>query len=145
MRMLVTGGAGFLGSFLVKRLLSAGNHVAVIDLPDKIKGGRLADVQSNPNLEIYPGTILDKDLMDKLVWQSDTIFHFAAVVGVSHYVTDPFSVLAVNINATQMILELALKYGKKVVFASTSEVYGKSTKVPFNRHLQKQGIRPSLG
>jgi UDP-glucose 4-epimerase len=131
MRMLVTGGAGFLGSHLTEALLKRGHTVDILDLPEQIKAGKIAHLESDENLNIYPGNVLDKDLIDKLVWQCDKVFHFAAVVGVSHYVVNPHVVLDVNVNSVQLILNLALKYKKKVIFASTSEIYGKSTKIPF--------------
>ena len=69
--------------------------------------------------------------MDKLIWECDIVFHFAALVGVHHYVERPYNVLDVNVNGTKLVADLAYQYGKKMVFASTSEVYGRSTKIPF--------------
>jgi len=131
MRMLITGGAGFLGSHLAERLLAEGHTVDLLDLPETFRAGKVAHLNGHPRLNLFPGTLLDKDLLDKLVWQSDTVFHFAAVVGVAHYVAHPYDVLTVNVNGTQLLLDLCLKYNKKVIFASTSEVYGKSTDIPF--------------
>lgn len=131
MRILITGGAGFLGSHLAEELLARGHTVDVLDLAEKIKLGKLAHLANDERLKIYPGDILDKDLLDKLIWQSAKIYHFAAVVGVEHYVFNPYKVLDVNVKGIFLILELALKYNKKVIFASTSEVYGKSTQIPF--------------
>jgi UDP-glucose 4-epimerase len=131
MRTLITGGAGFLGSHLTTALLKRGHTVDIIDLPEKINEGKIQHLVSHDHLHIYPGSILDKDLLDKLIWQCNIVFHFAAVVGVANYVAKPYNVLSVNINGTQLLLDLALKYSKKVIFASTSEVYGKSTEIPF--------------
>jgi UDP-glucose 4-epimerase len=128
---LITGGAGFLGSHLAERLLKDGHKVDIIDLPGTIGVGKLSHLKDNSDLHIYPGSILDKDLIDKLIWQCDQVFHFAAVVGVEHYVTKPYEVLNVNVNGTQLVLDIALKYNKKVIYASTSEVYGKTEKIPF--------------
>lgn len=131
MRVLITGGAGFLGSHLAERLLKQGHMIDILDLPEKIRMEKTSHLIGNQNLNIYPGSILDKDLLNKLMWQCDIAFHFAAVVGVSHYVVSPHVVLDVNVNGVQLILNLALKYNKKVIFASTSEIYGKSTDIPF--------------
>jgi len=132
MRVLITGGAGFLGSHLAERLLKDGNRVDIIDLPETIRAGKIEHLKGNGDLCVYPGSILDRDLIDKLIWQCDVVFHFAAVVGVAHYVAKPYDVLSVNVNGTQLVLDIALKYNKKVIFSSTSEVYGKSNKMPFH-------------
>src|SRR5260370_8454629 len=74
---------------------------------------------------------MNMDMLENLIVQSDLIYHLAAVVGVEHYVGDPYEVLNVNINGTQNVLKLAHRYNKKLVFSSTSEVYGRNAKVPF--------------
>ena len=81
---------------------------------------------------MYRGSITDKDLIDKVVWECDLCYHFAALVGVQHYVANPHDVIDVNVNGTMLVMNLAYKYEKKIVFASTSEVYGRSLDIPFN-------------
>jgi UDP-glucose 4-epimerase len=132
MRMLITGGAGFLGSHLAERLLLDGHQVDIVDLPHTIQAGKISHIEGKSDLSIYAGSILDRKLMEKLIPQCDLVLHFAAVVGVSHYIAKPYDVLNVNINGTQLVLDIALRHGKKVIYASTSEVYGKSGKVPFH-------------
>jgi UDP-glucose 4-epimerase len=131
MKALVTGGAGFLGSHLSEKLLEMGHEVTVIDLVDNKGKWKIQHLLENPKFRFFRGSVLDKDLMDKLVWECDTVFHFAAIVGVDHYVSNPANVLSVNIDGTKLAFDLALKYGKKIVYASTSEIYGKNDTIPF--------------
>lgn len=144
MRMLVTGGAGFLGSHLSESLLTHGHSIDILDLPETIRQGKINHLQEDPNLHIYPGNLMDKDLLDKLIWQADIVFHMAAVVGVAHYVANPYEVISVNVNGTQQLLDLCLKYNKKVIFASTSEVYGKSSDIPFHEDGDRVLGPPSI-
>lgn len=131
MKLLITGGAGFLGSYLSEKLLELGHQVVAVDLASDSKS-KITHLFSNKNFKYYRGSVLDRDLMDKVIWECDKVFHFAALVGVHHYVERPYNVLDVNVNGTKLVADLAYKYGKKMIFASTSEVYGKSTKVPFS-------------
>jgi len=131
MKALITGGGGFLGSHLSEELLRRGYSVVVVDLINKSNEYKIQHLISNKDFKFYRGSVLDKDLMDKLIWECDIVFHFAALVGVHHYVERPYNVLDVNVNGTKLVADLAYKYGKKMVFASTSEVYGRSTKIPF--------------
>jgi UDP-glucose 4-epimerase len=132
MRMLITGGAGFLGSHLAEQLLKRGHEVTVVDMTTNKKESKIGHLLDEKNFKFYRGSVLDKDLMDKLIWECDKVFHFAAIVGVHHYVERPYDVLDVNINGTKLVADLAFKYGKKMIFASTSEIYGRSTKIPFS-------------
>ena len=128
MRVLVTGGAGFLGSHLVEAFLKRGDEVLILDTGSDFK---IRHLLSNPKLQYIKENIFNEKMLDGLVMRADLVYHMAAVVGVEHYVEDPYKVLNVNVNGTQRLLEAAFKYGKKVVFASTSEVYGRSTQIPF--------------
>ncbi len=128
MKVLVTGGAGFLGSHLVEAFLKRGDEVVILDTGSDLK---IRHLLSNPKLQYIKESIFNEKMIDGLVMKADLIYHMAAVVGVEHYVEDPYKVLNVNVNGTQRILEAAFKYGKKLVFASTSEVYGRSTQIPF--------------
>lgn len=131
MRALITGGAGFLGSHLSEELLKRGDEVVIVDLIDKTNQYKIQHLIGHKNFKFYRGSVLDRDLMDKLIWECDKVFHFAALVGVHHYVERPYNVLDVNVNGTKLVADLAYKYGRKVIFASTSEIYGRSTKIPF--------------
>ena len=128
MRVLVTGGAGFLGSHLVEAFLKRNDEVVILDTGSDLK---IRHLMPNPKLQYIKESIFNEKMIDSLVMKSDLVYHMAAVVGVEHYVEDPYKVLNINVNGTQRMLEAAFKYGKKIVFASTSEVYGRSTQIPF--------------
>jgi nucleoside-diphosphate-sugar epimerase len=128
MRVLITGGAGFLGSHLADALLARGDEVSVLDIAQDHKIRRHL---GNSRFHYVRDSVLSMEIIEGLIHPADLIYHFAAVVGVEHYVRDPYQVLHVNINGTQAVLNVALKYGKKVVFSSTSEVYGRSHQIPF--------------
>jgi UDP-glucose 4-epimerase len=128
MRVFVTGGAGFLGSHLCDALLARGDEVFVLDT------GSIAKVRhllGNPRFHYVHDTIFNVELLDGLAAKADLIYHLAAVVGVEHYVGDPYETLNVNVNGTQNVLKAAYKCNKRVVFSSTSEVYGRNPKVPW--------------
>ena len=130
-RVLVTGGAGFVGSHLVDRLRDDGDEVVVLDNfttgARRNLSGRLADV----GLEIIDGTVLDAHLVDRLVESSSLVFHLAAAVGVTHIVSNPVESVLTNVRGAEHVLAAAHRYGRRVVLASTSEIYGQSTAVPF--------------
>lgn len=131
LKVLITGGAGFIGSHLSDRLLKKGYEVWAID---DMSSGSERKIQHNlktPHYHLIKGSILDEKLMNSLVSECDIIYHLAAVVGVEKYLKEPYQVLKTNINGTQVVLELAHKYRKKVIFTSTSEIYGKNSKSPF--------------
>jgi len=132
MKVLITGGTGFIGSHLAHAHLERGDSVLSLDTASTAK---VLDVRSNPafagRFQYVKGSVLDYTLLDGLMRRADLVYHHAAVVGVEHYVDDPFGVLDVNVNGTQNVLRAAFHNGVKVVFASTSEIYGKSTSVPF--------------
>jgi UDP-glucose 4-epimerase len=128
MKVLITGGAGFLGSHLAEGFLKRGDEVHVLDLA---MSNKVEHLLANPNFHYVRDSIFNEGMLESLILKCDLIYHLAAVVGVEHYVGDPYQVLNVNVNGTQNVLKLAHRYNKKVVFASTSEVYGRNTKVPF--------------
>ena len=128
MRVLITGGAGFLGSHLSDGFIARGDEVFVLDT------GSIAKVRhllSSARFHYIHDSIFNAEIIDSLVAKADLVYHLAAVVGVEHYVGDPYETLNVNVNGTQNILRAAYKYGKRVVFSSTSEVYGRNPKVPW--------------
>jgi nucleoside-diphosphate-sugar epimerase len=128
MRVLITGGAGFLGSHLTDAFIGRGDEVFVLDTGALAKVRHLLD---NPRFHYVRDSVFNLELLDSLVAKSDLVYHLAAVVGVEHYVADPYETLNVNVNGTQNVLRAAYKYGKRVVFSSTSEVYGRNPKVPW--------------
>lgn len=128
MKVLITGGGGFLGSHLGDGLMAGGHEVVALDISPDLK---VRHNLGNPAFRYIKGSVFDLDLLESLVAKSDLVYHLAAVVGVEHYVEDPFHVLNVNVNGTQNVLKFAHRYDKRLVFASTSEVYGKSTDTPF--------------
>ena len=128
MRILVTGGGGFLGSHLGDHLLAQGHEVFALDTAKDLK---VRHNVGNPRFHYVKDSIFSRDMLESLVRRCEVIYHLAAVVGVEHYVEDPYSVLNVNINGTQLVLRLAHLYERKVVFSSTSEVYGRSPSIPF--------------
>jgi len=127
-KVLVTGGCGFLGSHLCEALLERGEEVFALD-----SGGtaKIRHLIGHPRLRVVRDSVMSNDIVDSLIAQVDLVYHLAAVVGVEHYVGDPYEVLNVNVNGTQNVLKVAFKYGKKVVFSSTSEVYGRNPKLPW--------------
>lgn len=132
MKALVTGGAGFIGSHLAERLLKDGDRVAVID---NLSTGSLENIRhfkNNSNFDFTEGDIRDAKLLEILVEQSDVVFHLAAAVGVKLIADKPVHTIETNINGTSMVLEACNKFGKKVLLASSSEIYGKSEAAVFD-------------
>jgi UDP-glucose 4-epimerase len=131
MKVLVTGGAGFIGSHLTDALLARGDHVTVID---DLSTGRLDNLVMHQHQQAFAfvrGDIRDANLLQMLIREADLIYHLAAAVGVQLIAENPVHTIATNIGGTEVVLEMANKFRKKVFLASTSEVYGKSEQVPF--------------
>jgi UDP-glucose 4-epimerase len=126
---LITGGGGFVGSHLSDALLARGDEVFILE-----PGGtsKVRHLVGHPRFRVVRDSVMSLDILDSLIAQVDLVYHLAAVVGVEHYVGDPYEVLNVNVNGTQNVLKVALKYGRKVVFSSTSEVYGRNPKLPWS-------------
>ncbi len=131
MRALVTGGAGFIGSHLCERLLERGWDVVVIDDLSTGRGSNVERILDNPRFRFVEGSVRDVKVMEGLVCECDAIFHLAAAVGVQLIVDRPVHTIETNIHGTEVVLEIANRFKKKVLLASTSEVYGKNEQVPF--------------
>jgi UDP-glucose 4-epimerase len=135
--ILITGGAGFIGSHLSEKLLQKGEEVLVID---DLSTGSLKNIEhlkNNPNFHFTQGSVLDKDLVKKSVAAVDEVYHLAAAVGVKTIIENPLQSFLVNIDGTKNILEAAVAEKKPVLLVSTSEVYGKNEKLPFNEEADR--------
>jgi UDP-glucose 4-epimerase len=132
MNILVTGGAGFIGSHLAEELLRRGHQVFILD--DLSTGNRLyiEELKIYPKLRFVEGSILNRILVKEIMKDSEVVFHLAAVLGVKNTVENPLKVIEGNIDGTKIILEEAFHKKVKVIFASTSEVYGKNDQLPFH-------------
>ena len=131
MKILVTGGAGFIGSHLVERLLQDGHEVTAIDDLSTGSLENLKCVQVHQQFHFVYDSVRNLETMHVLGQQCDMIYHLAAAVGVQLIVDNPVHTIETNIHGTEVVLAIANKYRKKVLLASTSEVYGKSEAVPF--------------
>ena len=131
MRVLVTGGAGFIGSHLCEALLGKGNEVWALD---DLSTGRLENLRTferNSRFRFLEGTVLDASMVHGLVAQSDRVFHLAAAVGVKYVLENPLRSLITNIRGTEVVLEACAQHKRRVLLFSSSEVYGKGVAVPF--------------
>ncbi|UCE99407.1 MAG: SDR family NAD(P)-dependent oxidoreductase [Planctomycetota bacterium] len=131
MKALVTGGAGFIGSHLSKRLLKDRHKVVVVD---NLSTGSLENIEGlkeHSRFDFVEGDIRDAALMEPLVERSEVVFHLAAAVGVRLIADKPVHTIETNISGTEVVLDSANKFGTKILLASSSEVYGKNEAVPF--------------
>jgi UDP-glucose 4-epimerase len=130
MRTLVTGGAGYIGSHLVDRLVHLGHEVAVID---DLSTGNLANLTAvRGDIQFVEATILDADIVDTLVAGADVVFHLAAAVGVGHIIEQPLRSLVINTKGAENVIAACVKHDRKLLLASTSEIYGKTAKMPMS-------------
>ena len=131
MHYLITGGAGFIGSHLTEYLLSLKHRVTIVDNLSTGTFSNLSRVADHPALRTIFGSILEKDLIEPLVRESDAVFHLASAVGVRLIMERPVETIETTFHGTDIVLRYASRYRKKVLFTSSSEVYGKSDRVPF--------------
>ena len=130
MRILVTGGAGYIGSHLVDRLVHLNHEVTVID---DLSTGNLANLTAvRGDIRFVEATILDADIVDTLVAGADVVFHLAAAVGVGHIIEQPLRSLVINTKGAENVIAACVNHDRKLLLASTSEIYGKTAKMPMS-------------
>lgn len=126
MKNLITGGAGFIGSHLAEELLRRGEEVVAVDNLSTGSIENIKHLKSNAKFAFHIDTIMNEDLMRRLVKDCDLVYHMAAAVGVKYIIDNPLESMQTNVKGTEIVLELANSHGKKkVIMASTSEIYGK--------------------
>ncbi|MCE5257648.1 MAG: GDP-mannose 4,6-dehydratase [Chloroflexi bacterium] len=130
-KALITGGCGFIGSHLAEALLEQGDAVTVVDDLSTGRFENVAHLAGDTNFHYAITTITNELVMDRLISECDVVYHLAAAVGVELIVRDPVRVIDSNIKGCETVLRTAARYRKKVLLASTSEVYGKSDNIPF--------------
>lgn len=131
MKILITGGAGFVGSHLADKLIGEGHHITVID---NLSTGRYANVEhleGNENFRLIIDTVLNADLMEELIRESDRVYHMASAVGVRLIMERPVQTIETIFRGTDVVLQFCSRYRKRVLIPSTSEVYGKGASIPF--------------
>lgn len=131
MKVLITGGAGFIGSHLADSYIKLGAEVTALDDLSTGREENIAHLQKNDSFRFVKGSVLDSNTVDNLMQDCDICYHLAAAVGVYTIVEKPLNSLMTNLKGTEVVLASADKYNKKILVASTSEVYGKSNKFPF--------------
>src|SRR6266498_781613 len=142
---LVTGGAGFIGSHLVERLLEDGKAVTVIDDLSTGNLDNLHAVISNSNLRVIESKVSEYRALSEIVAESESVYHLAAAVGVELVVNSPIRTIQTNLRETEVVLEAASRYGVPILLTSTSEVYGKSQKPAFSEEDDLLIGPPNLG
>ncbi len=145
MKALITGGAGFIGSHLAEALLARGDRIFVIDNLSTGSIENIEPLKGHANFHYMIDTIMNEPVLAELIDRADVVFHLAAAVGVRLIVESPVNTIETNVHGTEMVLKLADKKKKKVIVASTSEVYGKSNHVPFREDSDLVLGPPSKG
>ena len=135
MRAFITGGAGFIGSHLADALIARGDTVTILD--NMSTGSRTNIAHLEGKITIHEGDIRDKDLVDKLVKESDTVFHMAAALGVKNIMEHTIESIDRNFSGSEVVLNAATKHNKRLLIASTSEIYGKNPNQPLNEESDR--------
>ncbi len=128
---LITGGAGFIGSHLAEALLARGERVIILDDLSTGSVENLRHLRANGALQCFFDSVMNRHLLAEVVDEADVVYHLAAAVGVRRIIESPVRTIETNVKGTELVLEAAAKKHKLVFIASTSEVYGKNSKVPF--------------
>lgn len=132
MKILITGGAGFVGSHLADKLWNQGHDITVIDDLSTGRYANVAHLEGKERFQLIIGTILNDGLMERLIRDTDKVFHMASAVGVKLIMEQPVKTIETIFHGTDVVLKYCSRYRKRVLIPSTSEVYGKSTQVPFS-------------
>jgi UDP-glucose 4-epimerase len=135
MRAFITGGAGFIGSHLADALIARGDGVTILDNMSTGSAKNIAHLQGK--IEVHEGDIRNKELVEKLVGQSDIVFHMAAALGVKNIMEHTLESIDRNFNGSEIVLHAATKYKKRLIIASTSEIYGKNPNQPLNEESDR--------
>ncbi len=130
MRVLITGGAGFIGSHLCDVLVARGDEVSILDNLSTGSKGNIAHLEGK--IKVARGDIRDQALVESLVANSELVLHMAAALGVDNILENPIESISTNFYGSEVVLNAALKYDKRILIASTSEIYGKNTKQPLS-------------
>jgi UDP-glucose 4-epimerase len=132
MKILITGGAGFVGSHLADRLIKDGNEITVIDDLSTGRYSNVAHLEGNVNFRLIIDTVLNQRLMEELIRETDRVYHMASAVGVRLIMEQPVKTIETIFHGTDVILKFCSRYRKRVLIPSTSEVYGKGATIPFS-------------
>jgi UDP-glucose 4-epimerase len=131
MKALVTGGAGFIGSHLCDRLVEAGHSVTAIDDLSTGRLSNIAHLEGTPGFQFVHESVMHASVMDRLISECEVIYHLASAVGVAFIIAHPVDVIERCVLGTELVLRTAHRYKKRVLLTSTSEIYGKNTRMPF--------------
>lgn len=132
MRYLITGGAGFIGSHLAERLVGEGHSVTLLDDFSTGRRENIAKLKDHPNVQLLRDTVENAATVNLAVSQCDAVFHLAAAVGVQLVLDEPVRTIRTTIHGTEVVLDAANRFNRPVLITSSSEVYGKGTRVPFS-------------
>ena len=132
MRVLITGGAGFIGSHLAESLIAQGHSVSVLDNLDTGRLENIEHLRHHPRFKYTIESVMNEPVLSRMIERADVVFHLAAAVGVKLVVERPVHTIETNVHGTETVLRHARRHGKLVLVASTSEVYGKNAKLPFS-------------
>lgn len=132
MKILITGGAGFIGSHLADKLIAEGHEITVIDDLSTGRYSNIAHLEDHENFRLIIDTVLNAGLMEELVRETDRVYHMASAVGVRLIMEQPVKTIETIFHGTDTVLKFCSRYRKRVLIPSTSEVYGKGISVPFN-------------
>jgi UDP-glucose 4-epimerase len=135
MRVFITGGAGFIGSHLCDALLAQGHQVSILDNMSTGSAANIAHIKDQ--IEIHQGDIRDADLVEKLMAPADLVLHMAAALGVNTILENPIESVSTNFTGSEVVLTAATKLDKRIIIASTSEIYGKNPKQPLNEESDR--------
>jgi UDP-glucose 4-epimerase len=134
MKVLITGGAGFIGSHLSEHLLAKGHSVCIIDDLSTGKHENIAHLENCANFQMVIDSVRNRTIMEELIKSCDVVFHLASAVGVNLIIQQPIRTIETIVEGTSVVLSGARRYRKRVLITSTSEVYGKGSKIPFSEN-----------